>query len=87
MNVTLTPEIEAAVHRLVKTGRYASEADALAAAVRRLEEDERIVAAARRKIQDGADAADRGELHTLDEAVAILKRDHEEQFGPQDWGV
>ena len=81
MNVTLTPEIEAVVDRLVKTGRYPSEADALAAAVKLLDEEERALAKVRRKRQEGANAADCGETHTLEEVAAILQRDHEEQFG------
>jgi len=87
MNVTLTPDIEALVARLVRNGRYASETEALAAAVRLLDEKERALAQLRAKLQEGIDAADRGETHTLEEVAAILKRDHEEQFGPQDWGA
>ncbi len=87
MNVTLTPEIEAAVHRLVKSGRYASESDALAAAVKLLEEEERIRDDIRAKVQEGIGQADRGEFVDAEEVFARLKRDHEEQFGPQDWRV
>jgi putative addiction module CopG family antidote len=86
MNITLSPDIEAVVGRLVESGRYASETDALAAAVRLLEEEEGALAEVRRQIEAGALAADRGELHTLDAVAAILRRDHEDDFGPQDWG-
>ena len=85
MNVTLSPEIEATVERLVESGRYASQEDALAAAVKLLDEEERALAEVRGKLRDGAEAIERGDAHTLAEVVEILQRDHEEQFGPQNW--
>jgi len=81
MNVTLSPEIESAIARLVKSGRYASQADALAAAVKLLDEEERALAEVRGKLKDGAEALDRGDAHTLTEVADILQRDHEDQFG------
>ena len=86
MSITLTPEIEAVVDRLVQCGRYATEADALTAAVKLLDEEERALAEVRRVLQEGADAVARGDVHTLDDVKSILQRDHEDQFGPQDWG-
>lgn len=85
MDLTLTPEIEAAVRRLVESGRYANEIEALSAAVRLLEEEEHALAELREKAQLGVEAAERGDLFDGDEVLADLKRRHEQTFGPRKW--
>ena len=85
MTITLTEEQEAIVRRLIESGRCASEAEAVGMALKLLEEDARLLDDIRRKVRDGIEQADRGELVDAEEVFTRLKRDHEEQFGQQDW--
>ncbi len=85
MNITLTQEDEALVQRLIKSGRCGSESEAVSKALKLLEEDERLFDEIRAKVQEGIAQADRGELIDAQEVFARLKREHEAQFGPQDW--
>ncbi len=87
MELTLTPEIKAAVGRLMKSGRYASEVDALATAVKLLEEEERAFAELRQKVREGVEAADQGDLIDGEDVFADLKRRHDDEFGVRRWRV
>jgi len=57
MNVSMTPELENFVDQLVDSGRYSSRSEAVRAALRLLEDQERLRAvkleALREKIQEG----------------------------------
>jgi antitoxin ParD1/3/4 len=71
-NISLTPEQDNFVERIVKSGEYqnASEAirDALRALQHRRKEDALKLKALRRQIQAGVDALDHGEFVEIDEA-------------------
>jgi antitoxin ParD1/3/4 len=71
-NISLTPEQDNFVERIVKSGEYqnASEAirDALRALQHRRKEDALKLKALRRQIQAGVDALDRGEFVEIEEA-------------------
>ena len=65
MNVNLTPKLERLVQNKVKTGRYNSASEVVRAALRLLEENDRIRAAQlaglRKGIDEGLASLDRGE--------------------------
>jgi antitoxin ParD1/3/4 len=79
-NISLTPEQDAFVERIVRTGEYqnASEAmrDALRALQQRRREDALKLRALRLQIRAGVDALDRGEFVEVDDAdlEAYLER-------------
>jgi antitoxin ParD1/3/4 len=70
-NISLTPEQDAFVDQVVKSGEYqnASEAirDALRALQQRRKEDDLKLKALRRQIKAGVDALDRGDFVEVDE--------------------
>ena len=71
-NISLTPEQDAFVAKVVETGEYqnASEAirDALRALQQRRKEDSLRLKALRAQIKDGVDALDRGDFVEVDDA-------------------
>ena len=71
-NISLTPEQDAFVENVVKSGEYqnASEAirDALRALQQRRKEDALKLKALRQQIKAGTDALDRGDFVEVDEA-------------------
>ena len=71
-NVNLTPDQDAFVERMVKTGKYqnASEAirDALRGLQQRWKEDEMKLTLLRRQIKAGTDALDQGAFTEIDDA-------------------
>ncbi len=71
-NISLTPEQDEFIEKLVKAGEYqnASEAirDALRALQQRRREDALKLKALRTRIKAGVDALERGELVEIDEA-------------------
>ena len=67
MSISLTPEEEAIVARLIASGRYRSEKAVLNAALVLLDEDEAQTDALRREIEKGLDALARGEFTEYDE--------------------
>jgi antitoxin ParD1/3/4 len=71
-NVNLTPDQDAFVERMVKSGKYqnASEAirDALRGLQQRWKEDEMKLTLLRRQIKAGIDALDRGAFTEIDDA-------------------
>lgn len=79
MNVSLTPELEQLIEERVKSGLYNSASEVVREALRLLMERDQIRQAKldqlRHEIQIGIDAADRGELVTLEEAMERLKRE------------
>ena len=62
MSVTFPADVEAAIRRMVESGRYSDSVAVVREAVQTLEEIERQRADLRAKIQIGIDQADRGEL-------------------------
>ncbi len=67
MNVSLTPEEQAIVTRLVASGRYSSEKAVLNAALVLLEEDETQTDALREEVEKGLDALARGDFTEYDQ--------------------
>lgn len=69
MNVSLTPELEAFVHRKVESGRYNSASEVIRESLRLLEEDdwlkERRLEEIRREVQKGVDQIRNGEYTQL----------------------
>ena len=65
MNVNLTEELEALVHRKVQSGRYNSASEVVREALRLLEERDELMEIrreeVRRRIRKGIDSLDRGE--------------------------
>jgi len=85
MAVSLNSELEKVLRRLVRTGRYGSEQDVLAAALRHFEARDRELESLRRKVGDGIAQADRGEFIEADEVFSKLTHRHEAKFGPRNW--
>lgn len=73
MSTILTTEQEALIRRLVESGRYAPDPEALGIALTRLEDDERAFEEIRRKVREGINQADRSELIDAEEVFARLK--------------
>ncbi len=84
MDISLTIEQEALVKQLVDSGSYQSIEAAITAA---LKGEAEFRAWEKREVQKGIAAADLGRLIPLDDVVELLRRDHEEQAGPQDWSA
>lgn len=82
MNVNLTPELEALVHRKVKTGRYNSASEVVREALRLFEDRERIrefrLREMRKRIDQGWASLERGEGVDGVEFFDRLARDEEE---------
>ncbi len=73
MNVSLTPELEKFVEDTVATGRYASASELVRASLRNLEEEERLKAHIRAKIQRGLDDQAAGRVTSREQLLAELK--------------
>ncbi len=69
MNISLTSEQEALVKRLIETGRYHSESEAVSKAFELLEEEMRILEEIRRNVREGIAQADRGDVEPFDQAL------------------
>ena len=72
-SVNLGDKLEAAVDRLVKTGRYNSRSEVLRDGVRLIDERETKLAALHAAIQVGIDAADAGDVVDADEVFDRLE--------------
>ncbi len=67
ISADLGKPLEAFVENLVKSGRYGSKSEVLREGIRLVQEREAKMAEFKAMIQEGIDAADRGELYDLDE--------------------
>lgn len=67
ISADLGKPLEKFVENLVKSGRYGSKSEVLREGIRRVQEREAKLAHFQALIQEGIDAADRGELYNLDE--------------------
>ena len=78
LNVSLTPELERFVNERVASGRYQTASEVIRDALRLLEERhherEAALAEVRRKIAEGIEAADLGDLHDPEEVFAELRQ-------------
>jgi antitoxin ParD1/3/4 len=72
MSADLGKPLEEFVENLVKSGRYGSKSEVLREGVRLVQEREVKLAGFIADIQAGIDAADRGELHDLDDVFDEL---------------
>jgi antitoxin ParD1/3/4 len=76
MNVSLTPDLEAFIHDMVKSGGYASASEVVRDALRRLVHADSLRQAElkrlRAEIQVGLDQSERGELVEGEAALAAL---------------
>jgi len=70
MSSFVTPEIEQLLHGIFAGGEYASEADVLAAALRLLQQRDRL----RIALQQGCDELDRGERLDADQVFTELRQ-------------
>jgi len=77
LNVSLTPELEDLVRQRVESGDYASASEVVRAALRLLRDQEELrsiqLEELRRKVAEGLDAADRGDLVDGPAAMQDLK--------------
>ncbi len=85
MDVVLTPDQDDAAERLVAAGIFASKEDAISHSHEWLCEEAVKLEEFRGEIQKGIDQADRGDLVDARDVLARLKKDHEKDFGPQNW--
>jgi antitoxin ParD1/3/4 len=67
ISADLGKPLEEFVENLVKSGRYGSKSEVLREGIRLVQEREAKLAEFKAMIQEGIDAADRGELYDLDE--------------------
>jgi antitoxin ParD1/3/4 len=74
MAIEITPEVESLVQGIYSTGYYKSEADVLAAALRLLQQRNRLID----DLRQGASELDRGERIDADQVFAELRRRAEE---------
>ena len=72
ISADLGKPLEAFVEELVKSGRYGSKSEVLREGVRLVQEREAKLAQFKAMVQEGIDAADRGELYDLDEVFDEL---------------
>jgi antitoxin ParD1/3/4 len=82
--VVLPPELTQFVQSLVAEGRYASADAAVAAGLRLLKDREAALADVRAKIQEGVDAARRGDVYDAEEVFDEIDaelREWEQQRG------
>jgi antitoxin ParD1/3/4 len=84
MNVSLTPELEQMIQEKVASGLYASASEVVREALRimrtRDEARQQKLTELRREVQEGVDAAARGELYDAEEVFAELRADLERQI-------
>jgi antitoxin ParD1/3/4 len=77
MNVSLTPDLEALVHRKVESGLYNNQSEVVREALRLLAEQDRLREAhldkLRGALNEGLAQADRGELRDGPQAIADLR--------------
>ncbi len=73
MNISLTPELEAAIHDRVRSGRYTSASEVVREALRLLIDRDELrelrLEEIRGKVAEGLDALDRGETRDGDEII------------------
>ena len=81
MTVTLPPEIEGFIENAVASGRYRSEAEVFADALRLLRDHERKWDALRDDIEIGLNELDRGEKTVLD--IEDIKRRGRDRLAEQ----
>jgi antitoxin ParD1/3/4 len=72
ISADLGKPLEEFVEQLVKSGRYGSKSEVLREGIRLVQEREAKLAEFKAMIQEGIDAADRGELYDLDEVFDEL---------------
>lgn len=72
ISADLGKPLEEFVEALVKSGRYGSKSEVLREGVRLVQEREFRVAKFEKDVQEGIDAADRGELYDLDDVFDEL---------------
>lgn len=65
MAATLPPDLEAFIQSEVASGKYASADEAVAEAVRLLQEHQRLLANLRSDIETGINAFERGDITTI----------------------
>ena len=73
MSVELGKPLEEFVENLVKSGRYGSRSEVLREGIRLVQEREAKLAHFKALIQEGIDAADRGEVYPAEEVFAELR--------------
>lgn len=88
MNVSLTRELDAYVHGKVESGQFSSASEVVRQALRVLQEQDEMkrvrLEELRRKIQEGVDSADRGELIPFDdEFIEGIKQRGRERLAGQ----
>ena len=73
MNVSLTPELEALIQELVRSGRYTSASEVVREALRLLEDRDELrrlrLAELRSQVAAGLDSLDRGQARDGDEVI------------------
>jgi predicted transcriptional regulator len=78
MALTISPELEGRIQRVVDSGRYATPEQAIESAVSRIESDEMLAgwskADLEAAIDEGLASAERGELYTEAETRAYLAK-------------
>jgi antitoxin ParD1/3/4 len=70
MGIEITPEVEQLVHGIYSDGRYASEAEVIAAALQLLQRREQL----RKDIEQGVRELDSGQGMEADEVFAALRQ-------------
>lgn len=70
--------LEKVVQDLIDSGRYGSKSEVLRTGVRLVEEREARLAELHAKLQEGIDAADRGDLYDVEDSFAALRARYSE---------
>jgi antitoxin ParD1/3/4 len=91
MNVNLTPDLEALVHRKVQSGLYNNQSEVVREALRLLAEQDRLREAhldkLRGALNEGLAQADRGELADGPQAIADVRASLRRRRAPGESGA
>ena len=91
MNVNLTPDLEALVHRKVESGLYNNQSEVVREALRLLAEQDRLREAhldkLRGALNEGLAQADRGELRDGPQAIADVRASLRRRRDPGEAGA
>jgi len=91
MNVNLTPDLEALVHRKVESGLYNNQSEVVREALRLLAEQDRLREAhldkLRGALNEGLAQADRGELRHGPQAIADVRTSLRRRRAPGEAGA
>ncbi len=85
MNVNLTPELEALIHRKVASGLYNNQSEVVREALRLLAEQDRLreehLKGLRTALSEGLAQADRGQLLEGQEVIAEVRKELRKRRG------